>query len=268
MAAVPIIPKTVVCTWRTNVAEPGYLLEGCVKQLRESIIKIPREDDYGTYTEIRRVYRKPIDATCLRVNKQFLSEGSAILYGYNTFRCTYIPHYVGEKGRLRTLGDCGQPILRSAAKPGMKDIGKSAFMQSVRNLMEGRETDDNLEGWIYCDPLLRFLRTIGPSNAAKLRGLYLGGRSIKYDLRFYGPFISKYCPRIRKLIIGPVWLYDYHLPQSEMERALFKILRSGLARFPDLKELVVIDEEEQLVAGVDELMKEIRMQRETKANTS
>ena len=268
MAPVSIIPKTVICTWRTSVAEPGYLLLGCVKQLMESIIKIPREDEYGTYTEIHRIYRKPIDATCLRVNKQFLSEGSVILYGYNTFCFTHIPFYVKEKGILRTLGDGGHPILRSATKPNMKDISKPAFMQYVCNLMEGRETDDNLEGWIYCDPLLRFIRTIGPGNAANLRGLYFGGWSIKYDLQFYGPFIEKHRPEIQKLTIGPVWLYSYHSPRSEMEQALFKILRSGLARFPSLKELVLIDEEEQLVAGVDELMKEMRTQQEANAGTS
>jgi hypothetical protein len=145
MAPVPIIPKTVLCTWRTNVPELGCLLLGCVKQLMQSIIKIPREDEYGTDTEIRGIYRKPIDATCLRVNKQFLSEGSVILYGHNTFCFTHIPFHVKEKGILRTLGDGGYPILRSATKPNMKDISKLAFMQSVCNLMECRETDDNLD---------------------------------------------------------------------------------------------------------------------------
>jgi hypothetical protein len=267
VARAPITPKTVVCTWRTNIAEPGYLLEGYRDQLRKSTIKIPRKDDRGTYTEIRRIYRKPIDATCLRVNRQFLSEGSAILYGKNTFCCTYIPSYLKEKGILRTLGNNGQPILRYAKRPSMRDIRKPTFIQSVRNLMEGRESDDNLEGWIYCDPLLRFIRTIGPSNAATLRALCLGGRPIEYDLQFYGPFIEKYCPRIRKLTVGPVWLYDYHLSHSEMVQNLFKTLRYGLARFQNLKELVVTDEDEQLVSGTDELMNEICKDQAAKALT-
>lgn len=166
------------------------------------------------------------------------------------------------------LGDDGNPILRSATKPNVKDISKLASMQSVCNLMEGHETDDNLEGWIYCDPLLRFIRTVGPGNAAKLRSLYFGGWSIKYDLQFYGPFIKKYCPEIQKLTIGLVWLYSYHSPRSEMEQDLFKILRSWLAMLPSLKELVLIDEEEQLAPGVDELIKEMRMQQEANADTS
>jgi hypothetical protein len=52
-----------------------------------------------------------------------------------------------------------------------------------------------------------------------------------------------------------------------MVRNLFKTLRYGLARFHNLKELVVTDEDEQLVSGTDELMNEICKGQAAKALT-
>jgi hypothetical protein len=48
-----------------------YSLGRDVEHLVESTIRIPCKNKYGHYTEIRHIYKKPIDATCLRINKQF-----------------------------------------------------------------------------------------------------------------------------------------------------------------------------------------------------
>lgn len=118
MATVPIITKTVVCSSRTDVAVSVYSLRRSVEQLVESDTRRCTR----TYTEIGRIYRKSIDATCLRVNKQLPLEVSAILYGYNTLDCSYIPCCTREEGRLRILGHNSYPFLRSAKKPATKKL--------------------------------------------------------------------------------------------------------------------------------------------------
>lgn len=61
-----IIPEAVVCTWRIDFCRTRFIyLGGYMKQMRESIVKVLSEDDHGDRVEIRRIHRKPIDATYL-----------------------------------------------------------------------------------------------------------------------------------------------------------------------------------------------------------
>jgi hypothetical protein len=81
---------------------------------------------------------------------------------------------------MHTMGDHGRAIIHYSGKPGFKDIGNYSFMQAVGNPMKGRKTNDKLEGWVYCDRFLRFLRTIGPKYAATLRSLRLPGQVLSH----------------------------------------------------------------------------------------
>jgi hypothetical protein len=184
-----------------------------------------------------------------------------------------VPQCIWASGSIFTIGDQGYFIHRKSQKPALQDIENDGFTKAVRKFMKGRKTDDYLEGWIYCDPLLRFLRTIGLINAASLRSICLQGQAmhhtskgplicepecrngcLRYYLRLYGPFIQRYCPGIKKLTLQLHWTQDL----KKMQRELIIILRSEMASFPSLRELVVTDSNRSAVADGAELMKEVR----------
>jgi hypothetical protein len=88
---------------------------------------------------------------------------------------------------------------------------------------------------------------------------------LNYDYRFYRPFINKYCPGIQKLILGPMRLENATLLRQEIEQTLFTVLRTELSKFQNLREPEVTGSNGQPIAGIAELMKEIRVEQETYA---
>ena len=46
---------------------------------------IPGRDQYGSYVEIKHVFKAMVDATVLRTNKYFYNTGIDVLYGNNSF---------------------------------------------------------------------------------------------------------------------------------------------------------------------------------------
>jgi hypothetical protein len=276
-AKAPVAPKSITNTRQAELELPGYVIANYSERLVKSTVHIPRQDKAGPYEEIRYIYRKPIDATCLRVNKQFWTEGSAILYGHNTFEFTEIPQCIQAFGQIYTMGDQGAFIQRWSQKPALKNIGNHNFRRDVSQFMEGRGSDDNLKDWIYCDPFLRFLYTIGPSNAASLKSICLEGQvmrhctkdplvcepecrdgCLRYCLKLYGPFLQRYCSEIKRLTLRlQLRSCDLIIPKR-MERDLIAIIKSEMASFPSLRELAVADiDETPLVAGA-ELMKRVQ----------
>jgi hypothetical protein len=225
VAPAPINPKTLEITWYREWQPPSYNLQGGGSALDwklqadglvESYVYIDLRDKDGPYTEIRRVLTRPIDATCLRVNKQFNIEGSRILYGQNTFdfeRATFHPV-------IRTLDAMHKERAHLSCSLRYADVGRKSFMQMVQRFYKTWPSAEELPEWLYCDPILRFLHTIGPYSAALVRNVKLpgtisnhllyGGLScpmdcaqahdcIGYNLHFYGHFFARWCPDLRRV---------------------------------------------------------------------
>jgi hypothetical protein len=175
------------------------------------------------------------------------------------------------------MGDQGYFIRRWSQKPALKNIGNYKFRRAVNKFMEGRESDDYLEDWIYCDPFLRFLRTVGPQNAASLKSVCFDGkmmehgskdplvceseyrgRCLRYYLKLYGPFVQRHCPGITKLILRLENRGSEAMTPKKIEQDLVMILRSEIAYFPSLRGLEVKGWEGDLWVADAELMKRIQ----------
>lgn len=114
-----------------------------------------------------------------------------------------------------------------------------------------RET--RLPGWVYYDPFLRFLHSVGPRNAALIRSLSFSGvaqihhyrQDLVNSLYMYMPFVKALCPNLRKLIISASEddRLDAAHPLSNgppsAEEALLPFLENELRTLTGLDELVV-----------------------------
>ncbi|KAF8850576.1 hypothetical protein BDZ45DRAFT_809019 [Acephala macrosclerotiorum] len=126
----------------------------------------------GKYTEIRLVYCKAIDATCLRVCQQLYQEGIKALYGQNWYSFdmvnTYFhncpPSYIGGKIKV------WRP---SPQEPEPENLNRD--VTRVIPMLEDQLHFVYLPGWIYYDPFLRFIYTISPRNCLFLTSLAFHG---------------------------------------------------------------------------------------------
>ncbi|PVH82027.1 hypothetical protein DL98DRAFT_621636 [Cadophora sp. DSE1049] len=177
------------------------------------------QDAEGSYTKLRHIYRKPIDATLLRINKFFNRVGRSMLYGDNvlSFEMTQ-KDWKRNPAYCRTIGtrhfihnpNPQKPSLAAATLGGLNTADIDAIRQGGSVY--------TLPGWLYHDRFLRCLHTIGPKNAAVIRTLKFRGivklhtcngyeghgycnDDLVYSLKFYVPFIKELCTGLEALII-------------------------------------------------------------------
>jgi hypothetical protein len=129
-----------------------------------------------------------------------------------------------------------------------------------------------LHGWAYHDTFLRFLHTIGPKNAAKLKTLKFNGtvkihscelqcrkcpEDLVSSLRIYVPFIKELCTGVEKLVIYAEkdYIFASHPqvdPESlkDWEHALLPLLENEIRQISSLKVLeVYCERDNSQVAG-------------------
>ena len=175
------------------------------------------EDAAGTYTEYRHVYRKPVDATILRVNKNLNHVASGILYGNNvlTFELRQKDEDSNE-GDSITSDDEEMEHRPSPNKPDpLRASSEDEILHGLEAISRNRPIEE-LPGWIYQDPFLLFLHTIGMKNCAMIRTLRFSGTVVLHDcgdehkdcsddlvhsLRVYLPFFREFCTGLETVII-------------------------------------------------------------------
>lgn len=164
--------------------------------------------------------------------------------------------------RTRNGNEVFRPDPKRPEMDDSEDIYRAPFEQ-----MLGRAEDRQLEGWVYHDTFLSFLHTIGPANAALIRELSFGGmcklhrgcsreycskqcdEDLVVSLQYYIPFIKKFCPGLKKLVLyadeDSFYINDpYELSTGKpatREEALLPLLMGDLRQISSLKELEVYD---------------------------
>ncbi|KAL2065547.1 hypothetical protein VTL71DRAFT_3217 [Oculimacula yallundae] len=179
------------------------------------------QDSDGPYTEYRHIFRKPIDATILRVNKDIHKTASGLLYGNNTLEFPTRP-----KDWKLNAGTCYRYGKRlhihnpSPLKPDLTLINAHEVIAKDLASVHRKVPVQNLPGWMYHDGFLKFLYTIGPKNAALIRKLRFSGivmlhdcgddgdtghgrcaDDIAHSLKVYLPFLKTFCTGLETLII-------------------------------------------------------------------
>jgi len=150
--------------------------------------------------------------------------------------------------------------------PGMpgRDFWGEMLTETIP-LIESAVPFDQFPGYVYYDHFIRFLHSIGPTNAARLKSLEFRGFVVrhpcrdKYCLRkgvdllasvgFYIPLINKFCTSFEKIVLrveeddlhcygGPIAVDDI-LPATH-EEAMLSFLENDLRTIPTLKVLEVV----------------------------
>ena len=202
-----------------------------------------------------------VDATVLRTNKYFYSTGIDVLYGKNSFLFDMVDvQWHASPPTLLPGDELFRPIPGIPGK-GYWDI---AFTEAVR-LIEFVAPFDQLPGFIYYDHFIRFLHSIGPTNAARLktlefRGLvkrhpcrdkycYNQGEDLLLSVGFYILFINKFCTSVEKIVLrveeddlrcngGPIAVDD--IEPATHEEAMLSFLENDIRTIRRLKVLQVV----------------------------
>ncbi|TAQ91053.1 hypothetical protein B7494_g587 [Chlorociboria aeruginascens] len=213
-----VAPSTVSSNWSGKWSLPHYRVASPLGMSSDNwerdISRIQRVDHLVPYTEIRRVVRRPIDATILRVSKWTNLIGNEMLYGENPFifRMCNGSFYDSPPTLLRE----NVLIRPSPAKP---KLDKTWFKNVKLGMVQVKSGTHmrQLLGWVYYDGFLRFLHSIGSKNAALITRLKFCGTILIHkcdfecspgcdddllkSIRLYVPFIEKFCPNLRTLTL-------------------------------------------------------------------
>jgi hypothetical protein len=232
-------PQTVSSNWKTgfcmqgcdvvdypwNISRTGRATSKQYSSLVSSVLTFPA-DGRDPYYQLRR-YKKPsIDATLLRTCKFFYDVGNELLYRRNRF--TF--------GMLNTKSPHCPPMLIAAHEIIRPDPILADNLQMYRpDPIKPAPDDDEclvlaiseiqrqvplrkLQGWVYYDPFLRFLHTVG-TNAKLLKSLQFTGALVKrdaceedkhkvsrhcsddllYSMKLYLPIIRQICTGLEEL---------------------------------------------------------------------
>jgi hypothetical protein len=222
-----------------------------------------RYDRDGKFFEMREVKKPAIDATLLRTCKDFYNNGILILYGKNVFAFE-MNDYSYRQNPFTLVGNSIQ-FRPAPEKPVLRSTNWDAEVQEgIIQTRLGRPVE-MLTGWVYFDPFLPFLRTIGTDNTAMLKHLTFTGvvklhecswsectrceQDLVMGLRLYIPFITNLCTGLEKLTI--TCLNDQVIPRygrdpgdpspATCEEALRPLLENELRQIRTLVNLEVIN---------------------------
>ncbi|CAG8949941.1 hypothetical protein HYFRA_00004272 [Hymenoscyphus fraxineus] len=271
-----IRPVTVTSNWKRTYTTASFkLLEKLRKRNQDAdpfqfiernvmIAWVPKRDDDGPYTMKRQIVLPVLDATVLRTCKVLYEYGSKILYGYNEFDFDLFDPHDEQNFPRRSLFGKKTYRPRPCKPAGNQWMGK--INEGITQIIQRRPVTI-IEGYIYCDPFLRFLHTIGPKNAALLGSLVFTGRMKLHDcpdlnsdtprhkcadgleesVQVYIPFIEKLCKELHTLTLFPLkdslWHRDVVVPPGQpknSEEALNQLVRRSISKLTSLKDLFVL----------------------------
>ncbi|KAF7950470.1 hypothetical protein EAE96_007754 [Botrytis aclada] len=169
-----------------------------------------------------------IDASCLRVCKDFYSLCSALLYRDNSFTFTAFKSSALCRGvESVCMVDDNKPRKRNDnaqfGKPNSSLLSLSDWNHEIDrgiSQIQNPSTVDRMN-WLYYDPFLRFLHTIGLKNAALMKTLQFTGAArgtanpllrrgiarpplddIRLNLQIYVKFINQFCPGVQQITLN------------------------------------------------------------------
>lgn len=228
-------------------------------------------DEDGEYTEYRVFNRAAIDATCLRACKNFRDIGMQKLYSKNPF---YFLMCNGTIHRSQsTLLLDGTTIRPNPAKPRpASDPQTLQTIQTGISEIQNQIEYTTLSGWIYYDPFLRFLHTIGPKKLSIIKTLKFSG-IVKLQIfggdrcrskcaddliasqEVYIPIINSLLPNLTKVTLyaardqltGPGSHITSETPPTFEDR-LLRLLEKEIRTICSLKVLEVLDADGEKLA--------------------
>ncbi|KAF5870324.1 uncharacterized protein Bfra_009708 [Botrytis fragariae] len=203
-----------------------------------------------------------IDASCLRVCKDFYNLCSALLYRDNSFTfTTYLSNILRSGVESAYMVDENNPRKRylyaKFGKPNPSLLPLSDWNDEIgKNISQIQDpsTVDRMS-WLYYDPFLRFLHTIGLENAALLKTLQFTGIARKYanplpgdhiaisplddmrlNLRIYVKFINQFCPDARQITLN---IHPENGEDGNLEADLFPLLGNHIRELKTVKTLIL-----------------------------
>ncbi|KAI9645131.1 hypothetical protein NHQ30_005865 [Ciborinia camelliae] len=277
---VAVAPSVVTCNWKRvwmgaptftirQQAEPNdpdgisygsgcHIVRKDYDTVKPLVLPSLAEDEDGSLRVYRRVSQEVLAASVLRVCKRFNSIGGNLLYGLNYY--TFEMTNGSFEGSPRTW--IGKEVWRpSPKKPYFHGGERSAevFHTRIRRGIMDIERHvyiKRLVGWVYYDPFLRFLYAIGPRNAALLRTLEFSGEAccvrhisglpcgncILASLPVYIPFINRFCPNVRRLVLS---MHGSSSTDEEVEMIFYQkvpnFFENDLRNLQYITELAVVD---------------------------
>ena len=169
----PLSPEVVTSNWKRHWQLPS------LSNTLTYTLPIAREDETGAYTELRSVTRPVIDACLLRVSKHFQDLGTPLLYT-NVFSFnTKVPTRNRSPPLMLRRGGNKRHVHRPRPRqPSPQDHVEIAA--GISNIQRKLGLV-NLRGWVYYDPLSRFLYNIGVAKAAMITSLEFGGSILQHE---------------------------------------------------------------------------------------
>jgi hypothetical protein len=144
-----------------------------------SLVQCTQEDEYGFYTELRRIRMRVIDATFLRVCSNFYLSGNRILYEKNSF--------------IFPMADHDSHKIYPTPLVGQNEVKAGPINRVIFQIRTGVSVKE-LPGWAYYDHFIRFLHSIGPFNAAILKSLKFTGSVRYHQCRYRWKACGNGCP--------------------------------------------------------------------------
>lgn len=178
-----------------------------------------------------------------------------------------------------TLTDEQTIICPPFRRPDDFDDNRAGQIQDGMVMIELQRPEAMLPGWIYYDPFLRFLHEIGTERAATIRHIRFIGTPIRHEcglrerrqggchrrcneclagsLRFYVPFLNKYCTGLETLTIQIIydtfmstltvekgWYPVYIADEPTTEEVMLPVLENELrelSELPRLRSVIIVD---------------------------
>lgn len=160
-----VTPTTVTCNCMYDFTEPSYSigLTGSDRYWRQTVLCQVEGVDYhhkihNTHNKGRKKYctkeyygyfRKPIDATILRVSKLLYQTGLPILLGENSFVFDIDTYETPTRPHKQMKDFRMGPVERDREMP--HDMNAEEVQHEIRDLVNIQDCED-LPDWIFCDP--------------------------------------------------------------------------------------------------------------------
>ncbi|TGO33239.1 hypothetical protein BHYA_0258g00060 [Botrytis hyacinthi] len=198
-----------------------------------------------------------IDASCLRVCKDFYNLCSALLYRDNSFTFTTYKSNIQSMGvESVCMVDENKPRKRyqdaKFGKPNPSFLSLSDWSNEIGkgiSQIQDPSTVDRMS-WLYYDPFLRFLQTIALLKTFKFTGMIrttanplVRGHSaspppddIRISLQIYVKFINQFCPGIQQITLN---IHPDENKAGSFEVDLFPLLEDHIRELKTVKTLIL-----------------------------
>ncbi|PVH82028.1 hypothetical protein DL98DRAFT_587038 [Cadophora sp. DSE1049] len=216
-------PMTTTSNWKTQ-----FRVSSCHRQgmrahdsdYTSSVKWVDARDGAGTYKLIQPIQRAIIDASFLRTSREIYDLGINCLFASNDWYFSMINlHRRESPPSLIRNGEEYENVHPTVFYPETTDDDYMSTVATTLKEIRDQVPFHEPSGFVYYDRFLRFLHTIGPLNATRIKVLRFGGvcklhRSCYQDtcgkgcnvdlmdcLRAYIPFIKRFCTGLEKLVL-------------------------------------------------------------------